>query len=162
MATDTRYTPFSLMRQGLDEMDRWFTRLAGSAGSSAKDWASSATHMGEWSPAVEAFQRGNDFVVRVDVPGMTRHDLNVEVGDDTLTISGERKSEQRNESNGAFFTERTYGSFCRTIPLPPGAIGDSAKATFSNGVLEVVMQAPSQEARRGRKIDISGHGGDAK
>jgi len=148
MATDTRYTPFSLMRQGLDEMDRWFSRLAGDSTSKP------------WSPAVEAFQRGNDFVVRVDVPGMTRHDLNVEVGDDTLTVSGERKSEQKNESGEMFWTERTYGGFSRTIPLPPGTIGESAKATFNNGVLEVVMQAPSPEARRGRKIDISGVGGD--
>jgi len=158
MATDTRYTPFSLMRQGLDEMDRWFTRLAG--GTSSKEWMGSASRMGEWSPAVEAFQRGSEFVVRVDAPGMTRHDLDVEIGDDALTISGERKSEQKNESHGTFWTERTYGRFSRTIPLPPGAIGESAKATFSNGVLEVVMQAPSSEARRGRKIDISGQGGE--
>jgi HSP20 family protein len=56
-----------------------------------------------------------------------------------------------------YWTERSYGSFCRTIPLPPGAIAESAKANFHNGVLEIVMQAPSQEARRGRKIDITSH-----
>ena len=167
------YSPFALMRQGIDEMDRWFTRLTGSSGSmsgardwmpssSPRDWMASATGMGDWSPAIEAFQRGSEFVVRADVPGMTRHELNVEVGDDLLTISGERKSEQQRDENGMFWTERTYGSFSRTIPLPPGAIADSAKATFNNGVLEVVVQAPSQEARRGRKIDISGQGADTK
>jgi HSP20 family protein len=56
-----------------------------------------------------------------------------------------------------FWSERSYGSFSRVVPLPPGAISDSAKANFNNGVLEIVMQAPSPEARRGRKIDISGH-----
>ena len=55
-----------------------------------------------------------------------------------------------------FWTERSYGSFARVIPLPPGAITDSAKATFNNGVLEIVMQAPSAETRRGRRLDISG------
>jgi HSP20 family protein len=64
-----------------------------------------------------------------------------------------------------FWTERSYGSFTRVIPLPPGTIADSAKASFTNGVLEVVMQAPSAETRRGRRIDISGtphEGGDKK
>ena len=87
---------------------------------------------------------------------MTRTDLHVEAGDESQTIRGERKQEQREDRDGVFWTERSYGSFCRVIPLPPGAIADSAKATFSNGVLEVVMQAPSQETRRGRRIDISG------
>jgi HSP20 family protein len=56
-----------------------------------------------------------------------------------------------------FWSERSYGSFSRVVPLPPGAISDSATATFTNGVLEVVVEAPSQDARRGRKVDISGH-----
>ena len=149
-------TPFALMRQGIDEMDRWFARLAGD-----RHWMSPSSWMpgageGDWSPAVEAFQRGNDFVVRVEAPGMTRTDLHVEVGDDSLTISGERKQEHREEREGLFWSERSYGSFCRVVPLPPGTISDSAKATFSNGVLEVVMPAPSPETRRGRRIDISG------
>ena len=154
-------SPFSLMRQGIDEMDRWFSRLTGSregAGSwtSPSSWMQAAQRMGDWTPAIEAFQRGNEFVIRVDVPGMTRTDLHVETRDDAITISGERKQEQHEESEGMFWTERRYGSFSRTIPLPPGAIGESAKASFSNGVLEVVVQAPSAEARKGRRIDISG------
>jgi HSP20 family protein len=139
------------MRQGIDEMDRWFNRLAPSS------WTHGMQRMlGDWSPAIEAFQRGDEFVVRADVPGMTRSDLHVEAGDDTLTISGERKQEQHGEREGMFWSERSYGSFSRTIPLPPGTITDNAKATFTNGVLEIVMPAPPKDARRGRKIDISG------
>jgi HSP20 family protein len=82
---------------------------------------------------------------------MKRHELTVEAVDDSLTIRGERLQEQTHERDAVFWTERSYGSFCRVIPLPPGAITDSARATFNNGVLEVVMQAPSQEARRGRQ-----------
>lgn len=172
-AQSPTYSPFALMRQGLDEMDRWWNRVAGGAASpgrasasrwnpsagmpsSVREWMASAGDSGEWAPAIEAFQRGSEFVVRADVPGMTRHDLNVEIGEDALTISGERRSEQQHERDGMFWSERNYGSFCRTIPLPPGAISESAKATFTNGVLEVVIQAPSRDARRGRKIDISG------
>ena len=154
------YSPFSLMKQGLEEMDRWWSRLAErgwpSASAQGRNFMSQVQHMGDWMPAIEAFQRGNEFVVRAEVPGMARTDLNVEVGDDALTIRGERKHDHREESDGMFWTERGYGSFCRVVPLPPGTISDSAKATFSNGVLEVVMQTPSPEARRGRKVDISG------
>jgi HSP20 family protein len=88
---------------------------------------------------------------------MARTDRSVEIGDHALTIRGERKHEQHEDREGVFWSERSYGSFSRVVPLPPGAISDSPKATFTNGVLEVVVQAPSPDARRGRKIDISGH-----
>ena len=154
------WSPFSVMRQGIDEMERWFGQIG-------RGWTSPMTggrslmsqmgqQFGDWMPAIEAFQRGNEFIVRAEVPGMSRPDLNVEVGDDSITIRGERKREHGEDRDGVFWTERTYGSFARVIPLPPGTITDSAKATFNNGILEVVMQTPSAEARRGRRIDISG------
>jgi len=152
--------PFSLMRQMQDEVDRWFGQFGFDRNwTSPSAWLSRAAgeRTGEWMPAIDAFQRGNDFVIRADVPGMSRTDLTVEVGDDALTIRGERKNEQHEDREGVFWSERSYGSFSRVIPLPPGAISDSAKATFTNGVLEVVMQAPSQDVRRGRKVDITGH-----
>jgi HSP20 family protein len=155
------YGPLNVMRQGLDEMERWF-------GHWGRAWISpaAATRMfsraGDWSPAIEAFQRGNEFIVRVDAPGMSREDVQVEVGDDTVTIHGERRQDRQEEREGMFWTERSYGTFTRTIPLPPGAITDSAKASFNNGVLEVVMQAPSAETRRGRRLDISGSAEDAR
>ena len=154
------YSPFAIMRQGVDEMDRWWSRLTGGSG-----WMSPgrggglsqfAQQLGDWSPAVEAFQRGNEFVVRAEVPGMNRQDLTVEANDDSICIRGERRQERQEDREGVYWTERSYGSFSRTIPLPPGAITDSAKASFHNGVLEIVMEAPSSEARRGRRIDISG------
>jgi HSP20 family protein len=167
------FSPFSIMRQGLDEMERWVGQLGWprgtSSGSSA--WGSPSgrgmmsqmmRHMGDWMPAIDAFQRGNEFVIRAEVPGMNRQDLTVEAGDDMLTLRGERKREFEDDKDGVFWSERSYGSFTRVIPLPPGAIADSAKATFNNGILEIVMQAPSAEARRGRRIDISGASDEKK
>ena len=157
--------PFSIMRQGIDEMERWLGHLGWPRGwASPPGWGSSgrglmsqmARHMGDWMPAIDAFQRGNEFVIRAEVPGMTRQDLTVEVGDDSVTLHGERKREFEDDRDGVFWSERSYGSFTRVIPLPPGAIGESAKASFNNGILEIVMQAPSAETRRGRRIDISG------
>jgi HSP20 family protein len=140
------YSPFALMRQGVDEVERWFERLVGDRRSSSESW----------TPPVEVFQRGDELVVRLEVPGMTRHDLNVEVADDALTISGDRQAEHQRDRDGLFWSERGYGSFSRTIPLPPGTMTDSARAVFRDGLLEVVLQSPSAEARRGRRIDISG------
>jgi HSP20 family protein len=149
------FAPFSIMRQGLDEIERSFgAALRGEWDQLRRGWRSQP--LGDWSPAIETFQRGNEFVIRADVPGMNRQDLEIEVGDDQLTIHGERRQDRQEERDGVFFTERSYGSFTRMIPLPSGAITDSAKATFNNGVLEIVMQAPAAEARRGRRLDISG------
>lgn len=140
-----------------DEFNRWFGRFGFGGLPSADTWLSrTAGQMADWTPAIDAFQRGNEFIIRADVPGMARQDLSVEVGDDSVTIRGERKHEAEDDRDGVFWSERSYGSFYRVVPLPPGAIGESARATFTNGVLEVVMSAPSPEARRGRKIDISG------
>jgi HSP20 family protein len=143
------------MRQMQDEVDHWFHRMGvDRSWMSPSNWLGG--HEGEWRPAIDAFQRGNEFVIRADVPGMARHDLSVEVSDDAVTIGGERRHEAHEDREGMFWSERRHGSFCRVVPLPPGAVAGSAKATFMNGVLEVVLQAPSQETRRGRKIDISG------
>ena len=108
----------------------------------------------DWSPAIDMLQRGNELVVRADVPGLTKDDVTVDIADDQMTIRGERRYNHEEERDGVFRSERSYGSFCRVIPLPPGAIADSAKATFTNGVLEIVMQAPSADVRRGRRVEI--------
>lgn len=144
--------PFSLMRRMQEDMDRLF----GSFGF-GREWPSvfGERERGEWWPAIDAFQRGNEFVVRADVPGLKREDLAVEIGEDAITISGERKHEEEEEREGLYRRERAYGRFSRVIPLPEGAVADSAKANFRDGVLEVTVQAPSEEVRRGRKIEIS-------
>ena len=149
------FAPFSILRQGLDEIERSFgAALRGEWDQLGRGWRSRP--LGDWSPAIETFQRGNEFVIRADVPGMNRQDLNIEIADDQVTIHGERRQDRQEERDGVFFTERSYGSFTRVIPLPSGAITDSAKATFNNGVLEIVMSAPPAESRRGRRLDISG------
>jgi HSP20 family protein len=109
-----------------------------------------------WSPQIEAFQRGDEFVVRADLPGLEKKDVTVEVRDDCLVIDGERSKDYEKEEEGYYSSERTYGRFHRTVPIPEGAIADSVKASFKNGVLEVMMKAPPREASRGRRVDISG------
>jgi len=145
--------PFAWMRQMQDQLDRAFTGLWGTSGGSS--WMGDHTFgPSDWSPAIDVFQRGNDLVIRADMPGLSKDDVTVDIADDQLTIRGERRYDHEEERDGVFRSERGYGSFCRVVPLPQGAIADSAKATFNNGVLEIVVQAPSFDVRRGRRIDI--------
>lgn len=140
--------PSPFMRRMQDNFDRF---LGG-----RHDWAS---FFGEgdqldWTPAIETVQRGNEFIVRAELAGLSRDDLNVEVGDDTVTITGERTYDRDEEHEGVYRSERAYGAFRRVVALPEGALAESAKATFKDGVLEIRVQAPSHEARKGRRIEI--------
>lgn len=94
---------------------------------------------GTWWPAVECKRTGGNFLVKAEVPGLGKDDIKVEVVDDALVIEGERKLETKKEEEGYFRTERHYGSFHRTIPLPEGAKTDEIKAQLANGVLEVAI-----------------------
>ena len=109
-----------------------------------------------WAPAVEVYQRNNEFVVRAELPGLKKDDVSIDVTDNDLTISGERRQEHETDRGGVYRSERTYGSFYRTIPLPDGAMADQAKATFTDGVLEVRMPAPPEQVTRGRRLEIKG------
>ncbi|HEX8501297.1 MAG TPA: Hsp20/alpha crystallin family protein [Pyrinomonadaceae bacterium] len=106
---------------------------------------------------VEVFEREGQLVVRADLPGLKKEDVKVEVSNDTLTISGERKSEHEEKREGFYRSERSYGSFQRQIPLPEGVNADDARATFNNGVLEISIQAPQRESRS-RRLEIKDGG----
>src|SRR5207249_3971391 len=145
----TASSPFgSLFQRWNEEMDRMFENF-GFGGMLGR-----SQDVGVWTPNVEMFQRGNNLVVRADLPGLNKEDVQVDIADDVVTIQGERKQEHEEEREGFYRNERSYGSFYRTIPLPEGTITDSAKASFKNGVLEIVLQAPPREVSRGRRINI--------
>ena len=153
------YHPFAMLDRFADEVERvfddfgfgrsWLTPRRGQSWSNALRRAGTAM----WTPAIEVYQRNNELVVRADLPGMKKEDVNVEITDNEITISGERRQEQETEREGIYRSERTYGSFSRTIPLPEGAMTDQAKATFRDGVLEINVPAPPPSTR-GRKLEI--------
>jgi HSP20 family protein len=148
------YGPFAWMRQMQDQLDRAFSGLWSSGGTSSSWTPDNVFSPSDWSPAIDVFQRGNDLVIRADVPGLSKDDVTVDISEDQLIIRGERRYDHEEERDGVFRSERSYGSFCRVVPLPQGAIADSAKASFNNGVLEIVVQAPSFDVRRGRRVEI--------
>ena len=153
-------SPFHFMRRMTEEMDRVFDRVFGDFGGSrrgggASDFGDAHTpQQALWSPRIEAFQNDSRFVVRAELPGLNKDDINVNVTDQAIILEGQRKAEQENTREGFYHTERFYGSFYRAIPLPEGTITDSAEAQFKDGVLEVTLQAPPGDVRRGRKLEI--------
>lgn len=155
-------SPFEWMDRMTDEVDRAFNRMFRDVGLSRRPGISSPGFFGRpgregvWAPRVEAFQNGDRFTVRAELPGLKKDDVQVELTDEVLTIRGERRDEHEEEREGYYRTEREYGQFYRTIPLPEGVIGESAQASFRNGVLEITMQAAPSEANRGRRLEIKG------
>ena len=109
---------------------------------------------GLWSPEVEVRERGNNIVIRADLPGLSRDDVDVEIDDDNLIIRGERHDDWEDEQEGYYRSERSYGSFYRAIPLPEGVDPNTCNATFKDGVLEVTLPKPAETPSRGRKIQV--------
>jgi HSP20 family protein len=155
-------SPFAFMRRFSEEMDRLFEDFGFGRGWLAPTFGRDLfprgfSELGQsvWSPQVEMFEREGQLVLRADLPGLTKDDVKVEVTDGAINISGERKSEHEERDEGYYRSERSYGSFYRSIPLPEGVNADDARANFRNGVLEVVMQSPQREERRkGRQLEI--------
>jgi HSP20 family protein len=109
-----------------------------------------------WAPQVEVFERGDDLVVRADLPGVSRDDVSVEVDDHALVIRGERHQEIEDEQEGYFRSERSYGSFHRVLPLPDDVDASDCRATFRDGVLEITLPRPERTTTRSRRIEIGG------
>lgn len=106
-----------------------------------------------WAPMLEVFEKGNEFVVKADVPGLKREDIDVEITDAELTIKGERKLEKEEKNKNYYRTERSYGGFFRSVELPEGVKIDSAKAVVKDGVLEVTMPIAKVEPTK-RHLEI--------
>jgi HSP20 family protein len=145
--------PFEMMDRLTEEIDRMF-RDFGVPRRWARSPFASLGREGAWAPRIEAFQQGDKFIVRAELPGLRKEDVQVELTDEALTLRGERREEHEEEKEGYYHSEREYGQFHRTIPLPEGVIVESAQATFKNGVLEVSMPAAPSEANRGRRLEI--------
>jgi HSP20 family protein len=105
-------------------------------------------------PQIDQFVKDGNFIVKVDLPGMKKEDVKVEFGNGELIIRGERKDEKKEEREGYFRSERSYGSFYRSIQLPEGVKPEDTKATYTDGVLEVSINAPKLAEGR-KQIEIA-------
>ena len=97
-----------------------------------------------WIPAMDLVENDDQLVLRADLPGMTEKDIEIEVKDNVLTLSGERRSESEKKGEGFHRVERSFGRFQRSLTLPRGVPADSVEAEFENGVLEVRVPKPEE------------------
>ena len=140
-------SPFSLMRRLIEDLDELI--VDGRRTSEERRLGA----LTAWAPPLEILEREGQLVVRAEVPGVTKDQLRVEVEDGQLVISGERTQDFEEKRAGVYRSERTYGRFTRVIALPEGTDVDQAKASFSNGVLEIAFPAPPR--RHGKSIEIA-------
>jgi HSP20 family protein len=143
--------PLAALRQVTSEMDRFFDETGWPA------WPMlrlRPTEFVNWTPRIEVFEKDNRLFTKVELPGLKKEDVKVEVADGYLTISGERKRETEEKKKDFYRSEREYGGFYRAVPLPEGVKLDDVIATFADGVLEVSMPLPAIEKPVARAIEI--------
>jgi HSP20 family protein len=112
--------------------DRFFDR-PGNGGASRR-----------WIPAMDLVEKGDRLELRADLPGMSEDDVDIEIKDGVLTISGERKAEEEETREGYRRVERAFGSFIRSVTLPETVDPNDVKADFENGVLEIEIPKPKE------------------
>ncbi|MEJ2575648.1 MAG: Hsp20/alpha crystallin family protein [Gammaproteobacteria bacterium] len=139
--------------QPLFEMERLFNRLFPARERWPRLWAD-LPGFAEWAPQprIDVIDEKAAVVVRAEVPGVEKDDLNVTLTDDNLTISGHTHHEERKEEGEMLYQERREGEFSRTIPLPAHVDGGKAKARYRDGMLELTL--PKTEVSKRRKIEI--------
>jgi HSP20 family protein len=127
------------------DVSRLFNTLLGSA-------EEGGNTLQRWSPAMDLVEREDHFLLKADLPGLGEEDVQIEVHDSTLRISGTREAERERAERGWYRMERSFGSFSRSLTLPEGVDADAIAASFDKGVLEV--RIPKPEERQPRRVEI--------
>jgi len=108
----------------------------------------------DWTPAVENYTKDGKLVFKAELPGVKPEDVDVHISDRELVIKGERKDEKESKEEDCLCSEISYGSFERRFILPEGVKTEELKATFSNGILEVMVPAPALAQTRKIEIEV--------
>ncbi|HTZ40723.1 MAG TPA: Hsp20/alpha crystallin family protein [Syntrophales bacterium] len=116
------------------------------------NWKSS--ELAEMSFTADIFEDGNDVVVKADMPGVKKEDIDVSLSEDVITIKGERKKEEKVDRKDYYHLERSYGSFSRSFRLPAEVQADKAEAKFDQGVLELRIPRVEQAQAKTKKVTI--------
>ena len=143
-----RWEPVAELNTIQNEMNRLFNTFFDQPASAGRGGAPSR----RWIPAMDLVETADQYVLRADLPGLDDDDVNVQLEDNVLTISGERKAEHDDRQEGYYRLERAFGAFSRSLTLPEGVDADAIAATFDKGVLEI--RIPKPEARRPRRVEI--------
>lgn len=106
-----------------------------------------------WTPAFDVYEEKDNFVVKAELPGVKKEDINVSLQDGSLIISGERKSETKSEEAEIYRAERFFGKFQRAVSLPTTVAANKVKADYKDGVLTVTL--PKAEEAKPKQIEVN-------
>ncbi len=143
-----RWEPVAELNTIQNEMNRLFNTFLNHPGGSRLDGASR-----NWIPAMDLVETGDHYVLHADLPGLSEQDVNVQLEDNVLTISGERRPQTVDEQQSYHRIERASGQFSRSLTLPDGVDPDAIRARFDRGVLEITVPKPEQ--RKPRRVQIN-------
>jgi HSP20 family protein len=129
-----------------DEIDRLFE-------SPLTELARTSNLLSGWNPALDLYEDKDNLYVKVELPGMKREDIDVSLHEGSLSISGERKSEQKHEDAEVYRAERFFGRFQRTVTLPTPVAADKVKAQYKDGILNITL--PKTEEAKPKHIDVN-------
>jgi HSP20 family protein len=107
-----------------------------------------------WLPAMDLVETADHYVLRADLPGLSDEDVNLQLEDSVLTISGERKAEHEDQQEGYYRLERAFGGFSRSLTLPDGVDPEGIQAHFDRGVLEIRVPKPEQKKPKTVQITL--------
>jgi len=141
----TRRTPNRTLRDLQREVDDIFDRFFGRSGG---DGSTSAV----WAPSTDLVETDDAYRIHLDVPGMSKEDMTINLQNNTLTVSGKRTAEETHEDDEYVRVERTFGNFHRTFTLPDAVDAENIEATYENGVLNISV--PKTERSERRRIEI--------
>jgi HSP20 family protein len=148
----TPWRPFMDLTRWESDMDRMMEDFFGRR---FRPWwpeRARGDDLGVKAPTVDVFEEKDDIVVKAELPGMEKENIEVNLTDHMLTIKGEKKKEEEVKEEKYYRSERSYGAFVRTLELPRDVHGDKVKATFKNGVLEIRM--PKTEEAKAKEIKV--------
>ena len=143
-----RWEPLRELTAAQQQMRRMLEQVFGPAGGEQEQ--------GErrWLPAIDVVERGDELLLRFDLPGIPKDQINVEVEDGTLTVTAERERSHEVSNERFYRFERRFGTFTRTIGLPQGVNDENIRAEFRDGVLEI--HVPKPEQAKPRRIQVGG------
>jgi HSP20 family protein len=149
--TITRWDPYQQIADIQRELERTFGRMGG-------DGRSQRT----WMPSVDIEQTDQEIVLKLDLPGLRREDVSIEVRDHTLVVTGERREEKEDKHEGYITRERIVGRFTRSFMLPEGVDPDQVHANFEDGVLHVRVPRPQEAQPKQIQIEQDSRSGNGR
>jgi HSP20 family protein len=142
----TTWPSFGRLTDLRDEIDRLFE-------SPLAEWTRTSNLLSGWTPALDLYEDKDNLFVKVELPGMKREEIEVSLHEGSLSISGERKSEQKHEDADVYRAERFFGRFQRTVTLPTAVAADRVKAQYKDGILSITL--PKTEEAKPKHIDVN-------